>query len=861
MGLRTARHWVLGCLFGAALAACGPSLVTPPDTRDAQADGAAADTPLAPTDAGLRVDVTTTRDAAPRDDAPTPDDAGSGDDAPTADDVPATRDVGPVDDVASATDLGPALDAPAVTDAGPAVDLPSPVDLGPPLDGGAAACAIVRALNPSGDSVMGTLAGPSRNAMTSCAAAGGPEQYYSLRLGARTGLVFDTTAALDTVLAVRTRCDQVSGELACNDDVPGSNNAFVRRVFEPGEYVVLVDQFNANGTGGAYSLRVAPYAPAANSACAAASPLAPGVMTVGNTATGGAASTACLNDAWGPQLFYTLQVPAGRRATVTATPNSTPASTPVLRLLDGCSATRCLGGAAAPMPGAAASLTVDNRTDQPRSYVVSLASQSGRATGSFAVTAALSDAPPAAPNAACSRAIAVAGGSALSAQDASLSSTGLAGACLPNALGSVLFYRVSLAPRSTTLLTVTPTGPAWDPTLRVLSGCNTLLCNSTVDARGAGQPEEYVVTNAASTPSEALIAVGGTGGAGSGRFDLAVQSVAQTGGAQCGGAQAVSFDPSGRAELRLQNASVASENATAYCLPSATGAVLWYTVAVPGRSSLAISAAPRTAGVDPVVRVVPGCGTNRCLVQRDEGAAGANEHARFVNADPNPVNVWVAVGGETNASNGVFDLRMSLERGYLESAVPAACDDLSQSAFFSQVTGDDTVSPVLDLPFGFDFMGERMLEYSASSNGLLQLFPRVQGAVPSNAYQNVALPTLAAPNGLVAAFWDDLTVEPGGGVRSRTFGTAPSRRFTVEWSDFSVLSDRASRLTFQVKLFETTGVVEIHHCALRPGQNMGLATGGSATVGIENGAGTDGRQHSLDTPGSVSAGAAIRYTP
>ncbi|MEW5741494.1 MAG: hypothetical protein AB1938_21420 [Myxococcota bacterium] len=96
-------------------------------------------------------------------------------------------------------------------------------------------------------------------------------------------------------------------------------------------------------------------------------------------------------------------------------------------------------------------------------------------------------------------------------------------------------------------------------------------------------------------------------------------------------------------------------------------------------------------------------------------------------------------------------------------------------------------------------------------------------------------------------------------------GSAPNRVFTVEWFDFAFSVGGApgvERLRFQAKLFETSNVVELHDCALLAnGGSADLVSGASATVGLENAAGTDAVRHSFNTPGSVVSGGALRFTP
>jgi len=176
------------------------------------------------------------------------------------------------------------------------------------------------------------------------------------------------------------------------------------------------------------------------------------------------------------------------------------------------------------------------------------------------------------------------------------------------------------------------------------------------------------------------------------------------------------------------------------------------------------------------------------------------------------------------------------------------------------VGGDDTVSAITDLPFAFTFYDERELEYAVSSNGLLQLFPTLMGTT-TNTYDNQPIPTAAAPNRFVAAFWDDLLPVMGSSVLTRTIGTAPNRRFVVQWTNFSVFGDDTARMTFQAKLFETSNAIELHYCTLTAGMMGGRITGDSATIGIESADGVGGRQHSYNAATSVSTTAAFRFAP
>jgi hypothetical protein len=726
-----------------------------------------------------------------------------------------------------------------------------------PTDVSVSSCGVPlqRALSLPSDRAMGTTSGAGRlTAM--CAQSGGPEHVYPLHVASRTGVQLAVAAPFDSVLSIRRVCADPSTEVACNDDAPGGNNAFLRRVLDPGDYSVLVDQYGpTTGTGGAYTLDLRSYTPAANAECAAGLALTAGAATMGDTTTGGAASTACLGGAWGPQLFYTVRVPAGQRAVVTATPSGTPAWSAVVRARPSCAATACLSAATSPMAGGAAVARYDNRSASPVDLAVSVASTTGTTGGAFSLSVAFEAAPAAPANAACASARALADGATLTNEDASLASTRLGDVCVAEAQGASLFYRVSVPSRATALVTATPRG-GWNAVLRALDACDSRTCAASSNAAAADQPETLTWVNGGAVARDVLVAVGSQDPSNGGRFDVTAAIIPAPGNVSCAAAVAVANG----AHLTRQNAAVASDNATGACLPSATGTALWYRAVVPAAQTLSVRATPLGA-MDPVVRVLSACGATSCLASANTGAARATESAAYTNTSAGDQTVLLAVGGATNAANGLFDLDVSIARQYQESVVPTACDDMTGGVDLAGVTGDDTVSAALDLPFPVTFFGQRMLEYSVSSNGLLQLHPLIAGAMPSNSFSNVAIPDRAVPNGFIAAFWDDLIAVTSSRVVTRTLGAAPDRRFVVQWTQFAFYGDDRARLTFQAKLFEGSGAIEVHHCAITAGADAMRATGGSATVGIESLDGSAGRQHSFDDATGISTARAMRFVP
>lgn len=139
---------------------------------------------------------------------------------------------------------------------------------------------------------------------------------------------------------------------------------------------------------------------------------------------------------------------------------------------------------------------------------------------------------------------------------------------------------------------------------------------------------------------------------------------------------------------------------------------------------------------------------------------------------------------------------------------------------------DDAVKEVT-LPFEFPFFGRLQTRVTVSSNGWLAF-----GATTVTVSANPPLPSVAAPDAVVAPLWDDLTTGAGSVVHF-TLGAAPTRVFVVAWrgvDTFSALSD--DDLSFQVRLHEGTGVVEVVYAA------TGVWDGLSYTAGIEDPTGT-----------------------
>jgi glucose/arabinose dehydrogenase len=167
------------------------------------------------------------------------------------------------------------------------------------------------------------------------------------------------------------------------------------------------------------------------------------------------------------------------------------------------------------------------------------------------------------------------------------------------------------------------------------------------------------------------------------------------------------------------------------------------------------------------------------------------------------------------------------------------------------LTGDDAVTQVT-LPFPVPVYGRTYSSAWVSTNGFVS-FTDPGGAQPINA----ALPDVAAPNAAVYPFWDDLRVWSDSSVRTGVVGSAPNRRFVVEWRNVGHYGSASARLTVEA-VFAENGEIWFNYADLTGTKPREL--GDSATVGVEDPSGTSAVQHSYNQPVLVN-GQAVVFRP
>ena len=178
--------------------------------------------------------------------------------------------------------------------------------------------------------------------------------------------------------------------------------------------------------------------------------------------------------------------------------------------------------------------------------------------------------------------------------------------------------------------------------------------------------------------------------------------------------------------------------------------------------------------------------------------------------------VWLLFFWSAVAMSQITNLKLSTE--------PITYTEISGGT--NLVAGGSAIgsaSAVTPIGFNFVFQGNTYANFSVNAAGLLKLGPvAVTTESANNASSTINTPKLYA-------WWDataTVAAANGGGVTFALTGTAPNRVLTVQWR-VSYTTNATTGFSYQVKLFETTNVIEYLYGSA-PGSPQ------SASVGLGN---------------------------
>jgi len=155
------------------------------------------------------------------------------------------------------------------------------------------------------------------------------------------------------------------------------------------------------------------------------------------------------------------------------------------------------------------------------------------------------------------------------------------------------------------------------------------------------------------------------------------------------------------------------------------------------------------------------------------------------------------------------------------------------------------------LPFSFNFYGLARTSVLISASGGMSF---TTTSNPSTT--NYCLPTASYPYPMILTFWEHFHPSTGG-VYTQTFGTAPNRRFVIQW--YSVVYASGTQFVdVRTVLKEGRGDIDVCYGNTISGSTS-YDYGIGATSGINSGTGTTGLQFSCNTATLVS-GLVLSYT-
>lgn len=179
-----------------------------------------------------------------------------------------------------------------------------------------------------------------------------------------------------------------------------------------------------------------------------------------------------------------------------------------------------------------------------------------------------------------------------------------------------------------------------------------------------------------------------------------------------------------------------------------------------------------------------------------------------------------------------------------------------EAATLEPITGTSGVGAVA-LPFPVVFYGQTYDQVYVCANGFVEF--ATPGMTTNCSSSNGTIPGTGRPNGAIYPFWDDLVVDAASSIRTELKGSAPSRRFVIEFRNVHVSGNTSQRLDFNAVILENGEVVMQH----RNIANDVREQGSSATIGIEMHTGTVALAYSINTPALAvePAVTTIRYMP
>ena len=125
------------------------------------------------------------------------------------------------------------------------------------------------------------------------------------------------------------------------------------------------------------------------------------------------------------------------------------------------------------------------------------------------------------------------------------------------------------------------------------------------------------------------------------------------------------------------------------------------------------------------------------------------------------------------------------------------------------IGSDDTYGGVVNIGFNFTFYGNTYNQCVIASNNYITFnLGNANGFSPWGI--NAAVPNAGNPLNAIMCPWQDINPGIGGNIQYSITGDAPNRVFTVTFCAIPMFQCTDVCYTSQIKLFETTNIIETH---------------------------------------------------
>lgn len=218
----------------------------------------------------------------------------------------------------------------------------------------------------------------------------------------------------------------------------------------------------------------------------------------------------------------------------------------------------------------------------------------------------------------------------------------------------------------------------------------------------------------------------------------------------------------------------------------------------------------------------------------------------------------------------VFTLTVSAQvANYVFTQFAGTYSAVTGGTVFGNTTSDDQVfvDPAVPLgavtgatgpgiPIGFNFVFNNIIfdRFGINNNGWIFLgqssaSPAVNSQ-SSSGYIAISATSTAPANlqNRIAALSRDLQAQVGGDLRVQTIGTSPNQICVIQWNNYRKFAATGDSYNFQIRLYETSNVVEVVY-----GSFVNNATTSTAEVGLRGSVNTDFNNRNVTTANSWAA--------